>query len=44
MIEASKGLQTWQVIHRGLADSEGRMQLRGVSGGKAQSFYRAVTE
>ena len=45
VIEASKGLQTWQVIHRGLADSEGRMQLRGVSGGgKAQSFYRAVTE
>ena len=45
VIEASKALQTWQVIHRGLADSEGRMQLRGVSGGgKAQSFYRAVTE
>ena len=45
VIEASKGLQTWEVIHRGLADSEGRMQLRGVSGGgKAQSFYRAVTE
>jgi hypothetical protein len=44
-VEVSKSLQTWEVIHRGLADSEGRMQLRGVSGGgKAQSFYRAVTE